>query len=84
MNQNFQDTEKALKVAVFAGGQAAISLGTSTLLMKTLCTTYLKCLYIYSNKNTYKLYSVFMQHYQENIRTYKGEYNKDNMDILDQ
>ncbi len=38
MNQKFQDTEKQIKVAVFAGEQAAISLGTSTLLVKKLCT----------------------------------------------
>eukprot|EP01084_Bolivina_argentea_P058286 106429_1 len=36
MNQNFKDAEKKIKVAVLAGQQATISLGTCILLMKNV------------------------------------------------
>ncbi len=61
MNQNFEDTEKGIKVAVYAGGQAAISLGTCILFMKKLCTPYLKCL-TYTATKIHTNYIVFLFH----------------------
>ncbi len=41
----------------------------------------LKLFQINNNKNTYKLYSVFICHIMETEETYIGEYNKDDGEI---
>ncbi len=63
MNQNSQPLSEELKEAFDAIKQAAISLGTCTLSKHISVGTFPKFLYMFSNKNTYKLYSVFMEHY---------------------
>ncbi len=60
MNQNFKDEEKKIKVAVLAGQQAAINLGTCIILMKTLCTPILH-FFTYITTKIHTTYIVLLQ-----------------------
>ncbi len=57
MNQNFANTEREMKVAVVAGEQVTISVGSYALLVEKLCTPILNFLHIQQQKYI-QLYSV--------------------------
>ncbi len=57
MNQNFANSEREIKVAVIAGEQVTISVGSWALLVEKLCTTIWNFLHIKQQKHI-QLYSV--------------------------